>query len=158
MIREPFGVKAAFLMTQILGLALAVAPSFAGNDKDYTYLALGDSISFGFDPTLVFCTPGSVCPTPTPAQFIGYPEVVAQVEHLLQSKKEVNASCPGETSSSFVTFPTPSTPDNGCNSNGPYNLPPFKATIGLHTAYTGTQKDFAVSQLASNKHINVVTL
>jgi len=137
--------------TQLLVLSLLAAPIFAGNETSYTYLALGDSIPFGYDPTLF----SSTLPTPTPAQFTGYPEVVAQIEHLLLSKKEVNAACPGETSGSFWIA---GAPDNGCNGLGPEGEPPFKTSIGLHTNYTGTQLDFALSQLTVNKHINLVTL
>jgi lysophospholipase L1-like esterase len=140
-----------FITTQALALAMLAAPMLAGNDTNYTYLALGDSIPFGFDPTLFSPT----LPTPTPAQFTGYPEIVAKFERLLQSKKEVNAACPGETSGSFWIA---GAPDNGCNGLGPEGEPPFKTSIGLHTNYTGTQLQFAVSQLTTNKHINVVTL
>jgi lysophospholipase L1-like esterase len=126
-----------FITTQALALALLAAPVFAANENNYTYLALGDSVAFGYDPTVT---------APAPAKFTGYPEIVAEIEHLLKSKKEVNAACPGETSSSFLI----GGPDNGCAA--------FKANIGLHTAYTGTQASFAVSQLLNNKHINLVTL
>jgi len=142
------------LTRSILSSLLLLVPTgclLAGNEKDYTYLALGDSIAFGFDPTLFSPT----LPPPAPAQFTGYPEVVAQVEHLLQSKKEVNAACPGETSGSFWIV---GAPDNGCNGAGPQGQPPFKTSIGLHTNYSGRQLEFAVSQLSSNKHINLVTL
>jgi lysophospholipase L1-like esterase len=145
-----------FLSKYLLAfLTLAVVPVFAGNNTNFTYLALGDSVSFGFDPTLL--VPGQ--PLPRPDKFKGYPEVVADSEHLSQSKKEINASCPGETSASFLDT---SIPDNGCNS--PHLQPPlpplpgFKTTIGLHTNYTESQVAFAVSQLASNKHIDIVTL
>jgi lysophospholipase L1-like esterase len=132
-------------------LAVLVSPVLAANDN-YTYLALGDSISFGMNVTLL---PPYSQQTPTPTEFIGYPEVVAAVER----QKEVDASCPGETSGSFLNS---SAPDNGCNSShfqppAP-PIPPFKTTIGLHTAYTGAQMDFAESQLKANKHINLVTV
>ena len=140
------------LTTQALALAMLVAPLFGGNDKNFTYLALGDSIAFGFDPTLFppFKPP---TPLPTPDQFVGYPERVADSLHLLQSKKEVNAGCPGETSGSFLNV---NAPDNGCHPSPV--TPGFKAAIGLHTTYDGSQVSFAVSELASNKHINLVTL
>jgi hypothetical protein len=139
-----------------LAVILLSTPVFAGNDKNYTYLALGDSVPFGMNVTLL---PPYSQQIPTPAQFVGYPETVAAATHLLDSNKEANASCPGETSGSFLNT---STPDNGCNSPhfqplGPA-LPPFKTTIGLHTPYTVAQMDFAEAQLASNKHINLVTL
>jgi lysophospholipase L1-like esterase len=133
-----------FLTTQALALGLLVAPLFGANDKNFTYLALGDSIAFGYDPTVAI---------PAPDKFTGYPEIVAQLEHLLQSKKEVNAACPGETSGSFLNVLAP---DNGCN-----GLNGFKAKIGLHTSYTDyteSQASFAAAALANNKHINLVTL
>jgi len=139
------------ITTLMLALAILATPILAGNETNYTYLALCDSIPYGYDPTLF----SPSLPTPTPAQFTGYPEVVAQVEHLLQSKKEVNAACPGETSGSFWIA---GAPDNGCNGLGPEGQPPFKTSIGLHTNYTGTQLEFAVSQLTTNKQINLVTL
>src|ERR1035438_6223921 len=133
-----------FLTTQTLALGLLVAPLFGGSDNNFTYLALGDSIAFGYDPTVA---------VPAPDKYVGYPERVADFLHLLQSKKEVNAACPGETSGSFLNVLAP---DNGCNgSQG------FKAKIGLHTNYTDyteSQVSFAAAALANNKHINLVTL
>ena len=123
-------------------LALMVVPVFAGDDKSNTYLALGDSIAFGYDPTLVVLN----MPLPSPDKFIGYPEVVAQVENLLHSTVEINAACPGQTSYSFFAGGM----DNGCLG--------FRSSIGLHTTYSGTQESFAISQLASNKRIKLVTL
>jgi lysophospholipase L1-like esterase len=137
--------------TLALGITVLATPMLAANLSNYTYLALGDSIAFGFNPTLFSPT----LPTPTASEFVGYPEVVAQVENLLASKKEVNAACPGETSASFWIA---GALDNGCNDPGPDGQPPFRTTIGLHTNYTGTQLAFAESQLAGNKHINLVTL
>ncbi len=72
-----------FSTRRILAFAFLAAPLFGGNDKNFTYLALGDSIAFGYDPTVV---------KPTPDKYIGYPDRVAEFEHLLQSKKEVNAT------------------------------------------------------------------
>jgi lysophospholipase L1-like esterase len=142
------------LTRSILSFLLVLVPTgslLAGNETNYTYLALGDSIAFGFNPTILSPT----LPLPSPAAFTGYPEVVAQVEHLLKSKKEVNASCPGETSASFWIL---GAPDNGCNGAGPQGQPSFKSSVGLHTNYSGTQLEFAISQLSSNKHIKLVTL
>jgi lysophospholipase L1-like esterase len=144
------------MKSKYFALTLLTASLFAGNEKNYTYLALGDSIPFGMNVTLL---PPYSQTTPTPSEFVGYPEVVAATEHLLFSNKEVNASCPGETSGSFLNI---AVPDNGCNS--PHyqppapTLPPFKASIGLHTNYTGAQMDFAASQFSTNSHLNLVTL
>jgi lysophospholipase L1-like esterase len=144
-------VFGGFMARQMLAIAVLATPMLAGNDTNYSYLALGDSIAFGFNPLLFSPT----LPTPTPSEFIGYPEVVAQVENPLQSNNDVNAACPGETSASFWIA---GALDNGCNDPGPDGQPPFRTTVGLHTNYTGTQLAFAESQLAANKHINLVTL
>jgi len=136
-------------ISQIVALCLFSGSTVAGKEKP-SYLALGDSISFGLNPTLLPTMPGQ--PLPTPSQFIGYPEVIGSVDS--RFNPEVNASCPGETSSSFLYGP----PDNGCNGQGPTGQGPFKPVIGLHTDYSGTQVAFAVSELARNKNIKLVTL
>jgi lysophospholipase L1-like esterase len=118
--------------------------------NDYTYLALGDSIAFGYDPTVVPIPPAIL---PKPSQYTGYPEIVAGIEDPFTANQQVNAACPGETSSSFLSGMPP---DNGCN--GPAG---FKAIIGLHASYTSykeSQMAFALSQLSANKQIKVVTL
>jgi lysophospholipase L1-like esterase len=145
-------------------LCLITIPLLAQNNT-FTYLALGDSVPFGMNSALVLPYTSQ---TPTPSEFIGYPEVVAVIDHAT----DVNASCPGETSASFLTLPSVSkVPDNGCNSDhyvypppgsSPtlpvVMIPPFKTTYGLHTNYTEAQMDFAMSQLAANKNIKLVTL
>src|SRR5436309_4611704 len=89
---------------------------FAGNASNYTYLALGDSVAFGLNPTLL--VPNQ--PPPPASAFTGYPEIVASEDQPLVAKKEVNAACPGETSSSFTT---PGAPDYGCHGLGPQGQP-----------------------------------
>jgi lysophospholipase L1-like esterase len=127
-----------FLTAPALALAILTAPAFAASDH-YTYLALGDSIAFGYDPTVQ---------NPKPNKFTGYPEIVAQVEqHLVKNTKEENAACPGQSSASFLD---PSVGDIGCVG--------FKDTIGLHTNYSGSQMDFAVAQVSGDPSINLVTL
>jgi lysophospholipase L1-like esterase len=147
--RKKFRIWGGLLSAQALALAALATPMLAGNPTNYTYLALGDSIAFGYSPLV------PLSPLPSPSEYTGYPEVVAEFEHLLQSKKEVNAACPGETSGSFISG---APPDNGCYGTGPQGQPGFKDSVGLHTNYTGAQLAFAVSQLAGNKHINLVTL
>ena len=128
-----------FIFCRALLLTLIAAPTFAGNIKNYTYLALGDSVIVRLrNPSVTHRYPRNIH---------GYiPEVVAGVLHLLQSGKEVNASCPGETSGTFLYGGV----GNGCQA--------FKDTVGLHTTYAGTQGSFAVTQLLANKHIDLVTL
>jgi lysophospholipase L1-like esterase len=114
-------------------------------------LALGDSVPFGLNPTLL--VPGQ--PFPPASSFVGYPEILSQVGHLISSETEINASCPGETSTSFLTG---TTPDYGCHSNGPQGQPPFQPGNHLHTNYSGSQLTIALTELASNSRVNLVTL
>ena len=73
------------------------------------YLALGDSVTFGYQE------PG-VVPAPNYANagsFVNYPQELGAVLGL----KVTNAACPGETSASFIN---PSAQSNGCeNRIGP---------------------------------------
>lgn len=142
------------LLTCALALNLWVAPTFAQIALD-PYLALGDSIPFGLDVTLL--APGK--PLPKPNQFTGYPEIMKDFS--LRIRTLVNPSCPGETSASFLDT---AAPDNGCNhphlqpGQNPPELPPFKTTIGLRVPYTGSQAQFAVSHLLANRNTKLVTL
>src|SRR5579862_3245375 len=89
-------------------LAYLAGTLSAQNASGYTYLALGDSVSFGLDPNLLMGPQA-----PSPFAFTGYPETVAA--WTLQSNKLVNSSCPGETSNSFVS---PGGRDLGCHDTG----------------------------------------
>lgn len=148
--------------TNLIIITALGSPLFA--QANYTYLALGDSVPFGMNVTLL---PPYSQTTPTQADFIGYPETAATA----MGVSLLNASCPGETSGSFLALPDPKnvlTYDNGCNSPHivplpspglqPVTIPPFKTTIGLHANYTNAQMTFAVSQLKANKKIDLVTL
>ncbi|MFY9865939.1 MAG: hypothetical protein WAK58_19155, partial [Trebonia sp.] len=71
----------------------AAAAPLNGAGGHGTYLALGDSVAFGF-------VPSNAVPAPNyfdASSFVGYPEDVAQALHI----PVVNASCPGETTASF---------------------------------------------------------
>jgi hypothetical protein len=102
------------------------------------YLALGDSVSFGYqEPTVV--------PTPdytNAANFVGFPEVIASDLHL----KLANLACPGETSSSLIRS---SSQSFGCESSlSP--TPAYRPTFPLHTKYSGSQLRAAVKYLKAN--------
>jgi lysophospholipase L1-like esterase len=134
----------------VIALALLVSPVFAGSGAGYRYLALGDSISFGYHP---------LPPPPQPIQsYVGYPEILDP----LVPKQEVNASCPGQTSASFLHGAAASNtevPGENCEVISQPLLPGWKAAgLPLHNPYTGTQADFAVSQLQGNKSIDLVTI
>jgi len=129
--------------------SILLTGTLSASNDNVTYLALGDSVAFGLNPTLL------VPPFPPPSAFIGYPEIVQEAARP-QTRQEVNAACPGETSLSFIKS---GVEDYGCNSPGPQGQPSYKPFLHLHTDYPGmTQLEFAVSQLSTNKHIGLVTL
>ena len=145
-------------------MAALAAVAYAQTASNVTYLALGDSVPFGMNVTLLppYAPPG---PHPAPSEFTGYPEALASMLGL-EASQLMNTSCPGETSGSFLNS---SVPDAGCNSVhvvlpppgsllAPIIIPPFKHAYGLHTKYNRAQMEFAIDQFEVNKKINLVTL
>jgi lysophospholipase L1-like esterase len=113
---------------------------------DIGYLALGDSVAFGYRPPQV---------TPTSAylnahNFGSYAEDLAGIDGLALT----NASCPGETTASLITAGAQS---NGCENS--LNSPTgYRTNFPLHVAYTGTQLAFAVSYLRQHPRTGLVTV
>jgi lysophospholipase L1-like esterase len=118
------------------GAATLASASPTTEEEVPALLALGDSISFGFITQAGF-------EYVNPDNFIGYPAYVAAELHL----KAVNASCPGETTGSFISG---TLPDNGCRS--------FRAGAPLHVAYSGSQLAFATTFLKTHPQTQVVTI
>jgi len=117
-------------------------PVVAGTD----YLALGDSVSFGYrEPTTSPPPDYSVA-----SSFTGFPEDVASALGL----HVANASCPGETSASLIDNTKPS---NGCESS-PGGGPGYRSAYPLHVRYSGSQLGFAVSYLRHHHRTRLVTL
>lgn len=132
------GVR-ALVLGLVAAFALAAVPASAAGDNDHgSYLALGDSYAFAFNP-IVF----NEGLAGNPANFPGYTDAVAGALDLKLS----NAACPGETSGSMISL---SAPDNGCHA--------WRANFPLHTSYTSSQLDFAVSFLRSHPDTKLVTL
>jgi len=100
------------------------------------YLALGDSITFGFIANAGFAYVN-------PDNFIGFPSYVSPGLRL----DAVNASCPGETTGSFLAM---TVPDNGCRL--------YRSLVPLHVAYSSTQGDFAVAFLRAHPEVKLVTI
>jgi lysophospholipase L1-like esterase len=139
------GTAMVAAVSLIPALPAAAAPlhGAAGNG---TYLALGDSVAFGYVP------PNAV-PTPNyfdAGSFVGYPEDVAQALHLRVS----NASCPGETTASFFV---PGAQSNGCE-NSPGSPVGYRTEYPLHVQYTGTQMLYALRYLATHRNTRLVTI
>lgn len=115
--------------------------------KGSTYLALGDSVPFGYEES-------SVVPVPNYADassFLGYPELLGSELHL----KIVNAACPGETTSSLID---PTAQSNGCeNTPGKGNVG-YRTMFPLHVSYPGSQLAFAVSYLKKHHDVRLVSL
>jgi lysophospholipase L1-like esterase len=144
-------------------LFLLLATPLAASDPPITYLALGDSVSFGLNEALL---PPYTTAVPTPSEFIGFPTTLSYLVPPFSPNDLANASCPGETSGSFLNT---SVPDNGCNSDHtiypppgsnlpPIQLPPFKPTVGLHVPYTSSQMAYAATQLGLGNHVSLMTL
>ena len=123
---------ATLAMTLLAGPA--VPSALAASNRPQEYLALGDSVAFGFNPLLDRSNADN---------FIGYPTPVdAALKETL-----TNPSCPGETSSHFISL---AGTDNGC---GPYRL-----HFPLHVAYSTSQLAFADSFLQSHPKTLVVSI
>lgn len=120
--------------TADLGAEQSEALAATGTTTPKKVLALGDSIAFGFNPLLL---PPYAAPPASPSAYVGYPEVLAAAPF---KHKVTNASCPGETSTSFFNA---AADDNGCRA--------FKAAFALHADYETTQAAFATAQIAAAK-------
>jgi lysophospholipase L1-like esterase len=136
----------AVLLSLVLAAPTATADSAHRGRPGFGYLALGDSVPFGFRPAQV--TP----PTDylDPSNFTGYPELVAGRTGLVLA----NASCPGETTASLIDENAQS---NGCENSvrSPFG---YRDAFPLHVAYAGSQLDFAVGYLRSHPRTRLVSL
>ncbi len=141
----------------VVGVAMGVAAGFVpalpasagsvtGPAANGTYLALGDSVAFGF-------VPSQAVPPPNyrdAHSFVGYPEDVAQGLRV----RVWNASCPGETTDSMLVAGALS---NGCE-NSPASPTGYRSLYPLHVQYQGTQMQYALKYLAVHRHIQLVTI
>jgi len=117
-----------------------------GSDKNGTYLALGDSVAFGYVPPNAVPAPNYL----DQHSFVGYPELLAQQ----LDERVSNASCPGETSTSMLVAGAVS---NGCE-NAPGSTVGYRTLYPLHVQYQGTQMAYALQYLAAHKHTHLITL
>lgn len=142
-------VVAGVAVAVAAGLTSAVpasAGSVTGPAADGTYLALGDSVAFGYVP------PEAVPPPnyQSAHSFVGYPEDVAQALRV----RVWNASCPGETTASMFVAGAVS---NGCE-NSPGSATGYRTQFPLHVQYQGTQMEYALKYLAVHQHTQLVTI
>jgi lysophospholipase L1-like esterase len=138
-------VAAASVLPALPASAASAAP--AGGSPGYgTYLALGDSVAFGYVPPQAVPAPDYF----DPSSFVGYPEDVARALHLRVS----NASCPGETTASIYV---PRAQSNGCE-NSPGSSVGYRTLYPLHVPYGGTQMQYAIRYLVSHRQTRLVTI
>lgn len=112
----------------------------------FGYLALGDSVPFGYRP------PGMV-PTPNYADadsFVGYPELYAAHSRF----RVTNASCPGESTDSFIDATAQS---NGCENSLGSDIG-YRDLYPLHVRYAGSQLHDAVHYLRTHHRTRLVSL
>ena len=121
----------------VLVLCVLAAVPAQASSEGHSYLALGDSVAFGFDPLVTLPDAHDA------SNFTGYPEIAARTLNI----EDVNAGCPGETSGGFIST---TGADLSCRL--------YRAGLPLHVAYRGAQLDFATSYLTSNPRTRLVTL
>jgi lysophospholipase L1-like esterase len=129
-----------------VGLVGAAGPASAASASHSrgTYLALGDSVPFGYrggQSPATYAHAGN---------FVGYPEFVAEELHL----RLLNASCPGETTASFMDVTAQS---NGCENSIGSDIG-YRDQYPLHVKYTGSQLAYAVHVLGRVPRVRLVTL
>ena len=138
--------RAAVLGLVLIGAGLAVPTPAGATDRQAPvtpgsrYLALGDSVTFGFEEA-------EVVPAPdygNAASFLGYPLQLGSELPL----RVTDAACPGETSSSLVDA---SAPSNGCEDA-------YRKQHPLHVSYKGSQLAFAVAFLRAHPNVKLVSL
>jgi lysophospholipase L1-like esterase len=138
------------VLLAIAGLVGVTSPALAGPSgtassgtgaHGRTYLALGDSVPFGY-------IGNAEALYPDPDNFVGYPDLLAEELHL----RLINASCPGETTDSFID---PEEQSNGCE-NSPGSPIGYRDRFPLHVDYEGSQLDYAVETLQEARHVRLV--
>jgi lysophospholipase L1-like esterase len=136
----------AFLLVGVVVAGVASADPVTGSDANGTYLALGDSVAFGYVPPNAVPAPNYL----VAHSFVGYPEFLAQS----LNERVSNASCPGETTASMLVAGAQS---NGCE-NAPGSPVGYATLFPLHVQYRGTQMDYALQYLHAHKHTRLITI
>jgi lysophospholipase L1-like esterase len=104
------------------------------------YLALGDSVTFGYQEPQVVPAPNYR----NPSSFVGYPEQLGAALHL----RVINAACPGETSASLINrFAQTFRCENA-----------YRKAFPLHVRYQGAQLAYGVSFLRRHRDVRLVSL
>ena len=138
----------AALAVAACGLLVAALPASASGRVDRPviagsyYLALGDSVAFGYREPANLPTPNYSDPT----SFVGYPENIGAE----LAVRTVNLSCPGETSASLIDDQRPS---YACETPTGY-----RTNFPLHVSYRNSQLHYAVRFLKGQADTRLVSL
>jgi lysophospholipase L1-like esterase len=147
------GAMTAVLCVAALAVALAGAAAASARavmpavTPGSGYLALGDSVTFGYEEA-------SVVPAPDfhiASSFASYPAMLGAELHL----KVANASCPGETAASLIDA---SAQSNGCENAPSSSAVSYRTSFPLHVHYTGSQLAYAVKYLKGHPGVRLVSL
>jgi lysophospholipase L1-like esterase len=117
-------------------LFLAAVAALPDDSFRRPYLALGDSVVFGYIDQAGY-------EYVNPENFVGFPDYVGRGLRL----NDFDAGCPGETTASFLSA---TAPDAGCRL--------FRSLAPLHVAYTSTQSDYALAFLARHPETRLVSI
>ncbi len=130
--------------------AWAATASAAGGSQGLTrsspvtrgsgYLALGDSVTFGYQEPAVIPAPNYH----RAASFRGFPEQLGDALHL----KVANLACPGETSASLI--------NSSARSLACENV--YRKHFPLHVRYRGSQLAYGISYLRRHPGVRLVSL
>jgi len=130
--------------TLIFTLLIIIGPAMAQNGPaigSKGYLALGDSLPFGYNPLIR---------PPDLSDYFGYPSIISAISQ----NSLTNASCPFETTGTFLSGKT--------TADGVFGCPVWRATSGLaeplFVSYSGPQLDYATSFLKSHPNTRLVTI
>lgn len=134
--------RAFALFLTVFAVLFTIMPATPGSAEGTSvpYLALGDSLPYGYD--VVTQIPGE--DDVGPDQHVGYPETLAKRSPLVVT----NAACPGETSGSFIRADDE---DNGCDL--------WRQAFGINVDWAdGTQLEFAEAFLQENTDTGLVSI
>jgi lysophospholipase L1-like esterase len=111
------------------------------------YLALGDSVTFGYEESAVVPHPNYK----DASSFLGYPEILGRELHLTVA----NLACPGETSSSLIN---PKARSNGCENAPGAPHTGYRTLFPLHVHYKGSQLAYGLHYLHLHPNVSLVSL
>jgi lysophospholipase L1-like esterase len=131
-------MKISQIVSRLALLSVVCVAGTAAAEERRDALILGDSVAFSYIASVgfeYFYT--------NPDNFIGFANRLGLAFDL----NVVNASCPGETTGSFLSA---TAPDNGCRA--------YRGAFPLHADYKSTQLAFATGYLRTHRDVRLVTL